>query len=931
MKRKPLKLILAVTLTASIALAGSGNSSGIDSSKILNWLGEGDNSAVLTLTWGDDLALDNLASGVKFSGEVSVDELLSIALKNDPRFYSLRKDGEFAAFGFDTNGDNSAAVTLDGDKLTLTDGCADTTTEDISGASGSSQYDHWKINDSENEWAVYVNGVKADLKNTIVSGGDEVSLRYIAVAETEPAGLPYTFFLHPASEQGIWMLEECVINTENGKQANFPMIANILDDTYNLYGVGVSAEVYKLDGETSTTDYSAYVTNGSKGAMSCRVSVIKPVEALVRPFINIRKDWGSGSKEVRRVYGGVDSHISTVVAKPLTDIRLEGYEPGDVIEIENMGVNILKPVYEPEDADFIGYEPEFGDTSIATLYSSVNAVVAHCAGETTMTIKDASGNAYGSYTIRVKDVNPNDKPDDDFQDGLVFLNEEWYTHTSGSLNYIDATGKIYYRAYANQNNNMAFGATSQFGITYADKYIIMSKQEWDGGDTRPLRSGGRVVVFDARTFKHIGAIDEIGGDGRSAVGVNPSKVYLGTTQGIRVMDLDNITIADEDIAGITIKRYTGMIGNMVKAGKYVFAANIGTGLEIIDTETDKLVKSVDISGIQGVVQSKDGRVWIGCSNTLQAINPETLELEDVTYHIPGLIGCSSSTWRSVNLMSSTKENVLLWGKSTYNGNDGELYRWNLDEVSDPSTLEPIFKRDSEFNAAFGYGYGSPAYDDRTDTYIFATVPGFGNAALKTWYHFVDASTGEIKKTIRLTDYWWFPAMPIVPDKYDVEINLDDITVYHKGQPLEIDLSELVSDVDNHDCNIKLYIDSAVALSDSDDDDVEEGPAASVTLEGRKLTVTPLHTGTHYFTLTAESNGRAVSKELSVEVKKEIHDGVNGILTGNSDQYKVYDMSGIYFGTYNGSISQITARNSNLTPGTYLLVDVNGNSQKVIIK
>lgn len=902
--------------------------SGIDISKVLNHLGEGENEAMLRVTWNDDVALDNLVSGVRFDGTATLGDILHTALKYDSRFYSMvHTDGEFAAFGFDTNGDNSAAVSVGGTALTLTEGIT-TATTGYSTATAASVYDHWKVNDADSCWTAFVNG-KPAVASTDVSAGDEVTLQYLPVGTTEMPQPAYSFYLRPDTEQGIWMLEECVLNTENGKQAYFPMIANVLDDGANLYGAGISTEVYEPDGVTTSNAYSAYVTNGTKGAMMCRVNVSKPTEALIRPFLNIRKDWGAGKAEVKRIYGGTDSKVSTVVAHPMTNITLEGVEEGGVIEIDNMSVAIIKPVYEPADADFTGYVPVFGNSDIATFYSSVNAIVAHSAGDTELTITDLQGNEYGKYTVRVKDVDPDNKPDDDFQDGLVFLNEEWFTHTSGSLNYIDAEGNIFYRAYGNQNGNMAFGATSQFGTTYAGKYIIMSKQAWDGGDTRPLKSGGRVVVFDAKTFKHIGAVDEIGGDGRACVGVNPSKVYLGTTNGVRVMNLDDVTIADADIEGISVKRNTGMIGDMVKAGKYVFIANIGTGLEIVDAQTDKLILSVADTKIQTVALTKDGRVWFASNgsgtNTLTPVNPMTLEVGNPV-SVPGAITCSSSTWRHGNLMASTKENVLLWGKGSYNGNDGDLYRWNIDEVADPSTLAPLFVRDSDFNKAYGYGYGSPAYDDRTDTYIFATTLGFGAAALNNWYHFVNATTGEVRKSIKLASYWWFPAMPIVPDKYDAEINLDNIELEYLGTPKVIDLSEVICDSDNHDCNINVYIDEYEPVSLADNDGSDE--VAKISLEDKILTVTPVNSGTRYFTLNAESNGRVTSKEIQITVDKRT--SVSDLHMGQDKEYTLYTTSGIKVATFFGSPDK-AAEYTGVAPGVYILSCNNGDVQKIVIR
>lgn len=889
---------------------------------LMNEVGTGDNTVTLTLRWGDEVAMDNLAEGVRFETEATVAEIITTALREDSRFYALESGSQLVAFGFDTNGDNSAAVTIGANALAMTEGIAKAES-DYADAVGSSAYDHWKVNSNKEVWKFFVNGELAT-EDTPVNPGDAIILEYCPVDATAPSEAPYTFYLRPADQQGVWTLDECVINTADGTMAYFPMIANLCDDTQYLYGAGIAGEVYDLDGNLlSSAPYSAYVANGAKGGMTYRLSVSSPVEALTRPYLNIRKDWGDGKMTVKRVYGDSYSKVSTIVAHPLENITLEGIEPDGVIEIDNMGTFILKPVYEPANADFAGYAVTFADEQVATLYASVNAVVAHAAGETAMTLTDKNGKVYGTYTVRVKDVDPNDRPES-FEDGLVFLNEEWFTHTSGSLNYIDTDGKVYYRAYGNQNGNMAFGATSCSGICYAGKYVIMSKQAWDNGDTRPLKSGGRVVVFDASTFKHIGAIDEIGGDGRSCVGVTPSKVYLGTTKGIRVMNLDDITIADADIAGITLSR-SGQIGDMIKAGKYVFAANIGTGLVIIDTETDQVVKSIAATKIQSVTQSKDGRVWIGCTNTLTPIDPTTLEVGQ-EYSIPGSIGCSSGSWRPGNLMTSTKENVLLWGVANYNGNAGTLYRWNLDEVEDPSTLTPVYTHGSTVDGVtYGGGYGAPIYDDRTDTYVFATAPGFGAAALQNWYHFIDATTGEVKHRIHLPEYWWFPGTPILPDKHAAEIALSDFELNINRDPYTVDLTDYVTDADNHDCNITLSLAEAPAAYA---DEVSPVKAAKITLDGKTLTAAPLAAGTHTFTLVAESNGRVTSKDITVSVKDP--SGVTSAEIATDVTYTVYDAAGIRVASFKGQAAS-EAESLGLTPGIYLVAGSDNSTSKVIIR
>ena len=886
-------LMSAATSAAQTIPAPYKNAVGTESGK----------SVSFTVCWNDSKAIDNLCELVYISDGQSVEDIIATVLKEDDRFYAMNESetGTRVAYGFDTNGDHSRGILLNGTRqpMDVTLGYSSVSSAELANAQPASEYDHWQLNGDDHAWKIYVNGNVAGY-STSVSGGDAIILEY-GTRDADKPSAGDVFYLRPADQKGLWLPEKITLDTTDGKRISIPALSTLDDLTAaELYGAKIAVEIMDASGMNTSTAYSASFTWGNPDIMTCNVTVSSPEKAILRPYLNVGKVYN----DVTRVYGD-DSTIETVVAHPLRGISVAGVEPGGVIEVDNMGVFTFTPVYEPADADFTGYNVEFGDESVVTLYKSVNAIVAHNEGETSFRISSLDGTVTADYTVHVKGPDPTDRPED-FLDGTVWLNEEWFTHTSGSLNYLDTNGDIYYRAYGNQNNNMAFGATSQFGMTYAGKYIIMSKQAWDGGDTRPERSGGRVVVFDAETFKHIGSIEEIGGDGRSCVGVSPDKIYLGTAKGVRVMDLENLTVADADIKGITLSR-SGQIGDMVKSGKYVFVSNIGTGLEVIDTETDSHIKTIPSTGIMGVVQSKDGRVWIGCSNTLTPVDPETLEA-GTTYSIPGSITCSTYSWRSVNLLASHKTNTLFWGSGTF-------YRWDLDEVADPSVLKPVYTHSATIDGVnYGGAYGTPGYDDRTDSYLFATSPGFGMLALQNWYHVIDATTGEVKNRTRLRDYYWFPAMPIFPDKYEPEFSIDEINMKPGDRALVMDLREYVDDPDNNNLNIKFAISEAGARAAS---------AADVELDGHTLTITPLDLGTHSFTLTAESNGRVASKEIKVNVAQPT--GIDGL--GSSEHFVVFNGAGVVVAEFDGKdASEI--RDLDLEAGIYL-VRGNGRTVKIV--
>ena len=81
-------------------------------------------------------------------------------------------------------------------------------------------------------------------------------------------------------------------------------------------------------------------------------------------------------------------------------------------------------------------------------------------------------------------VDPRDRTPlaDQYQDGTFWLNEDWFGHANGSVNYITPEREVKYRVYESQNPDQAFGCTAQYGMIYGDRLYVMSKQNHDTGD-----------------------------------------------------------------------------------------------------------------------------------------------------------------------------------------------------------------------------------------------------------------------------------------------------------------------------------------------------------------------------------------------------------------------------------------------------------------
>lgn len=553
----------------------------------------------------------------------------------------------------------------------------------------------------------------------------------------------------------------------------------------------------------------------------------------------------------------------------------------------------------------------------------------------------ADGSGVCSNDFKVV-IDPRDRTPlaDEYQDGTFWLNEDWFGHANSSINYITADREIKYRVYESQNPDMAFGCTSQYGMIYGGRLYIMSKQEKDNGD-RKRNGGGRVVVADAKTLKRITSFDEIGtnagtagsggsvggkmqGDGRACVGVRPDKIYLGHHKGIRVMNIDLEKAASEDpetaasaftlgneifIEGADLDQglYEGQIGDMICVGPYVYAVSQADGLLVIDAETDKIVDKLGQRfetspgnykySVQGVLQSADGYVWFAENDTrntadiktyFNKVDPATGKVVE-TLQLPegaGSVNTGWGAWRSANFFASRTDNVIYWGNvgsgymdAVLGSGTGYIFRW---EIGTPLPEKPWFElgqRPGMNETTFQHPYATMRYDDRTNEILMCTTHGASYNYRHEWIYFIDGTTGEINDCQKLRTYFWFPAIPIFPDKYEPEfINLEGLEL-GSSEPFVIDLYKHVDDRDNNIHSINFSI-----VNRPEAENNYELPF-SYSLDKGILTITPnpeITTGTGVIPIMAESNGKTVT--LDLPVKQNIITGINEIATLPSLSY-----------------------------------------------
>lgn len=438
----------------------------------------------------------------------------------------------------------------------------------------------------------------------------------------------------------------------------------------------------------------------------------------------------------------------------------------------------------------------------------------------------------------------------DFTKGYFIVNEDWFGHINGSVNFVDNNGNINYRVYSEANNNNTFGATTQYGTIYGDKFYFVSKQAADGGDTQ-YTPGGRLVVADALTMKKIAGFDNIGGgDGRSFVGVDEKTGYIGASNGVFLFDIANMKVGSLIAGTGGGSQYLGQIGNMIRTSQYVFAVKQSAGILVIDPKTNTVVKTIS-GAFHSVTQAKDGSVW-GIQNK-KVINIDPLTFATVEYAIPTTQYLGSwGAWNAGSFTYSNKQNALYWMNSVNSFTSGaQIIKF---DVATKTFNESFATLPGQTGTYKQIPYGAALRIDPVSDQIIVntTESGFGAHYQKNWIHTFD-NTGKLIDTKILNDYYWFPSMTVFPDNTAPVVNSILPSQVSVLSPTIIDLKTVVSDEDN----ISLAIVKTIK-SNSDENIVLAEINAN-----EELVLTPKNLGTATVVISFNSNGKVVEKSISV--------------------------------------------------------------------
>ena len=205
----------------------------------------------------------------------------------------------------------------------------------------------------------------------------------------------------------------------------------------------------------------------------------------------------------------------------------------------------------------------------------------------------------------------------------------------------------------------------------------------------------------------------------------------------------------------------------------------------------------------------------------------------------GTVACGWGAWRSTAFKGdhSTGNLWFTTGAGSIVGGGTYYYRFNP-KTDDPTTIQPFFSL-AGLKGVNGFGeeveqmnYGTSVFDPRNNRLIVMTGrKGAASGQYRDhWLHFVDGTSAEITRTFKLTPYYWFQSLPILPDKHDAVIGLEDMNLLISDGAAEIDLSELVTDEDNINANIRLSLVDTPAVLGANDETSQK--VAEVSLTGK---------------------------------------------------------------------------------------------------
>ncbi len=404
----------------------------------------------------------------------------------------------------------------------------------------------------------------------------------------------------------------------------------------------------------------------------------------------------------------------------------------------------------------------------------------------------------------------------DNSNSILFVNEDWYGHQNSTINILrpdEPNGEYWsYRVIQEENPGKELGCTNQFGAIFGGRLYLIAKQDKDPGADIV---GGRITIADAHTYKIISQLRQIDPsgaqcDGRAFLGIDKHKGYVSSSNGIWVLNLNNLTITgqvkgtanpnagqgnDRPASDPSGSLYLGQCGTMVLAASKVFAVHQQYGVLVIDPESDSVIDVLDMKWVAAaieeltgespaklpgvgstIVRSKDGMLWHSLSADDQGlgsvlpyivrIDPSTLQRELVAIGGEDIYAPGNSwyAWTPDPFCASANNNELYWcGGSNRWFSHQTIYRFNTEslkteifaDMRDDSGLWKVYGCSIGIDPESNEIYASLYHDFQDPTYIVRRF----------------SPEGEAVHDYPMISHYWFPSHPIFLNRAD----LSDIT------------------------------------------------------------------------------------------------------------------------------------------------------------
>lgn len=401
-------------------------------------------------------------------------------------------------------------------------------------------------------------------------------------------------------------------------------------------------------------------------------------------------------------------------------------------------------------------------------------------------------------TIKVKAIATTD-----YSRGILFLNEGWYGHDSGSLNFLGENGTWVYDAFMRNNSGHSLGITSQYGQCFGNDIYVVSKDAalFNGVEA------GQLVVMDAATLAFKKQIYQAPGkrtQGRAFCAWNEHKGYLSCNNAIYVVNLDTMD-AESIVPGTDVDTSFDSNAEILRYGDYLFAVRQSTGIDVINPENESVFK-IPAELSQALVVLPDGSMIAATtneSNEFIRISPtypfEILENYDIDFD-KAKIAKAQGAWHKPSIAVSTTANevyyVTLAEQQTNRSGARTVARYNFDtKTFTPDFIKLPCVADGNSDSDWClYGEGV-SVDPATGNILLMAVKAGRSLDYRTNMVFVaDPETGaiDLEASHLLKPAYWFPAMALYPDFKAPVIDAAAIALAEGPATFSVDLTDAVS-------------------------------------------------------------------------------------------------------------------------------------------